>query len=152
MIVFGSAFSRSSRSRNWRQGGGLRKIADGIKTRVRAELFHQTGVVVAQGAEMKLLGPAFFSVQPPEEQHHEGGKLRVFGRVKFLFPRVPWQKFAAAVFSEQKSDGTVGQAVVGKPAALRVEIIVAGAQRVEKFPKRYRSPRRRPRPDGPPSD
>ena len=60
------------------QRAGLRKIADGIEAGVRAKLFEQAGVVVAQRAEVKLLGPALFRVEPPEEQHHEGGELRLF--------------------------------------------------------------------------
>ena len=47
-----------------REGGGLRKVADGIEAGIGAELVEQAGVIVAQSAEVQLLGPAFFRIEP----------------------------------------------------------------------------------------
>ena len=33
------------------------------------------GVHVAQGAQVQLLGPAFFGIEAAEEKHHEGREL-----------------------------------------------------------------------------
>src|SRR4029077_9124237 len=56
------------------EGPRLLEVADGIETRVGAQREPQTGVVVAQGAEMELLYPAAGVVE--ESQTVEEGRLQ----------------------------------------------------------------------------
>ena len=79
---------------------------------------------------MKLFDPTLLGVQPPKEQQHERGKLRVVLRSDGLS--------AACLGEDRRRDlvageigKTVFQAVIGKPAAVCVEEFMAGAQGVE---------------------
>src|SRR5439155_19972257 len=56
--------------------GGLWKIANAIKAGIGTQFAQQTGVVVAQCAQMELFGPSLLRVQTAKEHHHERAKLR----------------------------------------------------------------------------
>ena len=109
---------------------GLREVADGIKACVRPKLREQADVVVAQGAEVKLLRPAAFGVEMAEEHHHERRKLGMFQRRnRFSAPRLvenPRRRFLGT-----KIRVAMFQPVIGQPAALRVEIIMPFFQRAD---------------------
>ena len=57
-MVCGSSSVESRRSRKRESGARLRKVANGVEAGVGPELLQQARVVVPQGAEVKLLGPA----------------------------------------------------------------------------------------------
>src|SRR5215472_5877292 len=53
----------------------LRNISNGVITGVGPDGVSGSGVDVAPGAEMKLLGPSFFRIEPREEEHQIRRKL-----------------------------------------------------------------------------
>ena len=53
----------------------LGKISDRIIAGIGSKLLAGRGVQVARGAEVQLLGPAFFGIEAGEEQHHERSEL-----------------------------------------------------------------------------
>src|SRR5258707_8493611 len=100
-----------------RESGGLRIIADGIKSGVRPKLLQEPRIGVAQSTEMKLLGPTLRRVKPAKEQHHKCAKLRLFR----------WRnRMARSRFLENRGGGLLGakirmalvQTVIGQAEGL----------------------------------
>ena len=114
------------------QGAGLREIADGIEAGIRSEFGKQPGVVAAERAQMQLLDPAFSASSRPKKSIMITGELGVLGRRGGL-AAAGFGEDGAGDFVEAEVGVALIQAVVGKPAALRVEILVAVAERFEEI-------------------
>jgi hypothetical protein len=111
------------------QADGLRIVADRIEARVRPEILPGPRVVVADGAEVKLLGPAGFVIQLAEQRHHVNGEpVTVFG---INLVAVAGGLEDLLRFLLRAGDGgQVGQAMVAEARAHGVEEGVAGAEGV----------------------
>ena len=68
----------------------------------------RAAVVIAQGAEVQLLVPAFFGVEAAEEQHHERGELGLLLRRR-VFPPRAWAKIARRLFVRAGRGGAVAR-------------------------------------------
>src|SRR5271165_4497530 len=82
---------------------GLGEIADGVVTSVCSELAAGRGVHVAQGAQVQLFGPGFFSIEAAEEKHHEGRKLDAF-----IYDDGPGDGFPFARLGEDERGRSLG--------------------------------------------
>ena len=80
---------------------------------------------------MKLLGPALLRIQPPEKEHQEGGKLRLFLRRGGPSALYPGKNRRGGLF-RTKFGIALGHAVIGNAATLGVEVIMSRTQGVEK--------------------
>ena len=96
---------------------------------------------IAEGAQVKLLGPAFFRVEDAKEFHHEGGKALRVVRPR----RATLQgggKNGGGLFFRAVQGGHQVEAMIGQAAARGMEKAVALAQG---FEKSFESVRAHPR-------
>jgi len=114
------------------QRAGLRKVADAVESRVGPERLEQPGVVVAQGAEVQLLGPTLGGIPAAELEHEvraELGPLR--RRRRPPGARGVEDRLRLGVRARLRQRGL--KAVVGEAAAHGVEVIVTFFQRGEQI-------------------
>ena len=114
------------------QRRALRVIANRVKAGIWSQLAQQARVVVAERAEVKLLGPALVRVEPPEEQHHESAELPLLCRRGCLAPPSPAENGRGSLEAAEVRVA-LAQAVIRQPAALRVEVIMACLQRFQQL-------------------
>ena len=114
------------------------------------ELAEQPGVVAAQRAQVQLLRPAAARVPAAEFEHEVGAELRGLGGPgASAGPRRVKDRRGLGVGAGLGQRGL--QAVVGQPAADRVEVVVALLQRAKEVVERTdaasapRPPASRPR-------
>src|SRR5215469_12285616 len=108
----------------------LRNISHGVITGVGPDGVSGSGVDVAPGAEVKLLGPSLFRIEPREEEHHIGCKLyALFCGEPRPFMRLHDDRRGSPVAAWSRE--AMVQSVVREPAAEGMEFVVALAQGVE---------------------
>src|SRR5262249_32053625 len=102
------------------QSAGLREIADGIKAGVRTNLPEASRICVPQGAQVKLLRPAFFRIETAEQKHHIGSELHVFFR-RCGLPAAGFFEYRGGRFLRAEIGVALVHAVVRQPAPAGVE-------------------------------
>ena len=104
----------------------LRAIADRIETAIGAECVGHARTDVAEGAEVELLGPAFFGIELAEEKHQREGKLFFFRRGYGLAAEC-FLKNAFRLGIRAGQGGTAVEPVVGHTCSCCMEIVVTFA-------------------------
>lgn len=121
---FGQVTTRVESIEVARQILRLRPVADGVEASIGTEVLKTARVVVALGADVKLLGPAAFSIEFAEEQHQESGEAGALLGCGSSSEPGALEYRARFGFGGEVGECLI-QSVIGKTGAKSMEISVA---------------------------